>query len=230
MKKLLIILGAGSSIPIGMPSVGDLNASMFDWSDTWSPAPGLDNYYRVIWAAVERYYAASHDSIKPWPNFEKVLGEMVGLAHWMTPSPLGNAMRQLIAPDGSPIGMHFQEGPYAATVGLDDQLTHLLIQLAKYMRELCKGSAVGRRPDFINYKTLFDRLRERFDVGVFNLNYDNAALTAVPGAFTGFASTVDLMPCRCMGARIGDSSIICMAASITIWNILLETGSTGGTI
>jgi len=188
MKKLLIIPGAGSSIPVGMPSVTDLNAKMFDWSDTWSPAPGLDNYYRAIWTGVEQYYASSPDSIKPRPNFEQVLGEMVGLAHWMTPSPLGNAMRQLIAPDDSPIGMRFQAGPYAGTVSLDDQLTHLLIQLAKYMRELCKGGAVARHPNFTNYQALFDKLRERFNVGVFNLNYDNAALTALSGAFTGFNS------------------------------------------
>ena len=34
MKKLLVLLGAGSSIPIGMPSVSDLDANMFDWSET----------------------------------------------------------------------------------------------------------------------------------------------------------------------------------------------------
>lgn len=80
MKKLLIILGAGNSIPVGMPSVSDLDKKMFEWSDGWSPAPGLENYYRAVWNGVEQYYAASLDSIKPWPNFEKVLGEMVGLA------------------------------------------------------------------------------------------------------------------------------------------------------
>jgi SIR2-like domain len=144
--------------------------------------------YRAVWNGVEQYYAASPDSIKPRPNFEKVLGEMVGLAHWMTPSPLGNALRQLISPAGAPIGMTFQDGRYAATVGLNDQLTHLLVQLAKYMRALCKGGAVARHANLRDYKALFDGLRQRFEIGVFNLNYDNAALTAAPGLFTGFAS------------------------------------------
>ncbi|WP_316233824.1 SIR2 family protein [Bradyrhizobium sp. SZCCHNPS2010] len=187
MKKLLIILGAGSSIPVGMPSVADLDKKMFEWSDGWSPAPGLENYYRAVWDGVEQYYKASPDSIKPWPNFEKVLGEMVGLAHWMTPSPLGNALRQLIAPAGAPIGMTFPDGRYAATVSLTDQLTHLLVQLAIHMRSQCQGGAIARHANFGDYKAVFEGLRERFEIGVFNLNYDDAALTALPGVFTGFA-------------------------------------------
>jgi SIR2-like domain len=188
MKKLLVILGAGSSIPVGMPSVSNLDTKMFAWSGAWSPAPGLENYYRAIWAGVEQYYNVSLDSIKPSPNFEKVLGEMIGLAHWMTPSPLGNALRQLISPTGAPIGMQFREGRYAATVDIDDQLTHLLIELAKHMRELCRDGAVVQQAKFTDYKALFDGLRKRFELGVFNLNYDNAALTALPGAFNGFGS------------------------------------------
>lgn len=108
------------------------------------------------------------ERIKLWPNFEKVLGEMIGLAHWMTPSPLGNALRQLIAPNGAPIGMIFQEGRYAATVSVTDQLTHLLVQLAKHMREKCKGGAIARQGSFMDYKAVFDRLRDRFEIGVLN--------------------------------------------------------------
>jgi hypothetical protein len=111
---------------------------------------------------------------------------MVGLAHWMTPSPLGNALRQLISPTGAPIGMTFQDGRYAATVSLTDQLTHLLVQLAKHMRSQCKGGGIARHANFGDYKTIFEGLRERFEIGVFNLNYDDAALTALPSAFTGF--------------------------------------------
>ncbi|HEV2160447.1 SIR2 family protein [Bradyrhizobium sp.] len=188
MKRLLIILGAGSSIPVGMPSVSDLDRKMFEWSDDWSPAPGLENYYRAVWKGVEQYYFASPDSIKPSPNFEKVLGEMVGLAHWMTPPPFGNALRQLISPTGAPIGMAFHEGRYAATVGINDQLTHQLVKLAQHMRELCKGGPVTRHCRFSEYEALFSGLRKRFELGVFNLNYDNAALTALPGAFAGFDS------------------------------------------
>jgi hypothetical protein len=186
MKKLLVILGAGSSIPVGMPSVSAIDALMFGWSDEWSREHALDNYYRKTWAAVEAYYAAGPSSIRPTPNFEKVLGEMIGLAHWMEPSPLGNALRQLISPHGQPLGMSFGSGAYAATVSVTDQVTYLLKKLAGHMRALCDFARITAENGFPQYKALFDGIRTAFDVGVFNLNYDTALLTAWPEAFTGF--------------------------------------------
>jgi hypothetical protein len=47
-----------------------------------------------------------------------ISGEMIGLAHWMEPSPLGRALRPLIAPDGHPLGMSFTSGAYAAMVSV----------------------------------------------------------------------------------------------------------------
>jgi len=39
---------------------------------------------------------------------------------------------------------------------------------------------------FQSYRRIFDTLRDRFDVGVYNLNYDNVAFTALPDAYVGF--------------------------------------------
>jgi hypothetical protein len=58
VKKLLVILGTGSSIPVGMPSVSATDALMAEWSDEWPGEHGLDNYYRRTWRAVESYYAS----------------------------------------------------------------------------------------------------------------------------------------------------------------------------
>jgi len=156
---------------------------MFGWSDEWSREHGLDNYYRKTWAAVEAYYTAGPSSIRPTPNFEKVLGEMIGLAHWMEPSPLGNALRQLISPHGQPLGMSFGSGAYAATVSVTDQVTYLLKKLVGHMRALCDSARITAESGFPQYKALFDGIRTAFDVGVFNLNYDTALLTAWPEAF-----------------------------------------------
>jgi hypothetical protein len=185
-KKLLVILGAGSSIPLGMPSVSAIDAAIMGWSEIWSVNRGLDNYFKATWKAVEEYYVPSPDSIRPIPNFEKVLGEMVGLAHWMTPSPLGHALRQIIAPAGPPLGMRFASGPYAATVSLTDQVTELLIRLAVHMRGLCDPASLRAATAFAAYEALFTALRGTFEIGVINLNYDTAAITAMPGTFAGF--------------------------------------------
>jgi hypothetical protein len=186
-KKLLMILGAGSSMPEGMPSVDSLDKVIRAWSAEWSAEHRLPNYFESVWEAIETYYERASPSIRPRPNFEKVLGDMIGLSHWMTPSPLGNALREIIAPTTEPLGPMFPRGPYGATVAVNDQLTYLLIRLARHVRGLCRSTDLTGQSTFQRYKRLLDGLRETFDVGIYNLNYDTVALTAWPEGFTGFA-------------------------------------------
>jgi hypothetical protein len=78
--------------------------------------------------------------------------------------------------------------PYAATMMLMDQLQHLLVELAAHMRGLCRTLDLGTIAAH-QYKLILDRLRDAFDVGVYNLNYDTVALTAWPNAYTGFSES-----------------------------------------
>jgi SIR2-like protein len=43
---------------------------------------------------------------------------------------------------------------------------------------------------FNRYKQLLQALGDQFDLGVYTLNYDSAALAALPDAFTGFSATI----------------------------------------
>jgi hypothetical protein len=92
--------------------------------------------------------AGSPQSIPPEPNFEKALGEMIALAHWMTPPPYGNALRQMVGPDIVPGGLSFPEGAYGTTVTMHDQLTFLMVQLAQHMRGLCAKHPVAAHASF----------------------------------------------------------------------------------
>jgi hypothetical protein len=120
-----------------MPSVPALDDLMKGWSEDWRAPLGFPNYFEAAWRAVEDYYASANAGIRPAANFEKVLGELVALAHWMTPAPLGNALRQLIAPGVAPPGLAFPAGPYGATVTVYDQVSNLLVRLAQHMRDRC---------------------------------------------------------------------------------------------
>ena len=53
------------------------------------------------------------------------------------------------------------------------------------MRESCSQD-ISHSPGFSDYTEFFLRLREHFDVGIYNLNYDTVARTAWPDAFSGF--------------------------------------------
>ena len=152
---------------------------------------------------------------------------MTGLAHWMEPSPFGHALRQLISPDGQPLGMSFGSGAYAVTVGMTDQVTFLLKKLAEHMRVLCGAARITAEGGFAQYKALFDRLRATFDVGVFNLNYDTALLTAWPGPSPALGPKASLIQTEFTGAQFGVSLTICMEVSINRSCIRSATMSVG---
>lgn len=190
-KKLLVILGAGSSIARGMPSVPALDRNMKQWGLNWAALRRFPDYYAALGHAIEAYYQSGSTGPRPSLNFEKVLGEMVALAHWMTPAPWGDTLRQVACNGAPPPSLRFPNpslsahAPYGPTVMVTDQQTYLLVELARHMRALCQtldltGDAANQ------YTALFNGLRAEFDVGVYNLNYDTAALSACAQAYTGF--------------------------------------------
>jgi hypothetical protein len=93
-KKLLVILGAGSSMSCNMPSTAMLDELMRNWSRAWATSHSCQDYFDALWQAIEIYHYTGKASVRPPMNFEKVLGEMIALSHWMTPPPWGDTLRQ----------------------------------------------------------------------------------------------------------------------------------------
>lgn len=194
-RKLLIVLGAGSSLSCGMPSTGDIDLLMRDWSSAWSAPPVYPvgsigrGVFSDLWEVI-----ADYQSQNPQPhlgigvNYERVLGEMVALASWATPSPFGNALRNAVRDGGFASSFTWprdQLGPFFYRLLIIDQLGNLVRQLATHMRQRCLAVAPSS-PDFVGYAGLLQRLSDEFDVGIYNLNYDDLAVRALPDAFTGF--------------------------------------------
>lgn len=178
-----------------MPSVSTLDELMQTWSRHWAIENGYPNYFDKLWQAVKTYYSAG----KPYPlpphflhpslNFEKILGEMVALSHWMTPAPWGNTLRQAACDGDAPRHLDFPNPErYGPAVDVRDQLSYLTNELAKHMRGLCQELDRDAEPSR-KFAELLDGLRGGFDVGIYNLNYDTVALTAWPDAYTGFGPT-----------------------------------------
>ena len=56
--KLLVILGAGSSIPCGMPSVSQIDNLMKCWSQEWASDTSANSecdVFNILWETSERY-------------------------------------------------------------------------------------------------------------------------------------------------------------------------------
>ena len=196
-RKLLIILGAGSSIDCGMPSVAAIDGRMKKWCREWSqsdPFMGAgvgSGVFNDLWNFISEYYQQhSRQHIGIQVNFEKVLGEMVALASWVTPSPFGNALRHAVR-DGRPTERFtwIPELPAGKSFFYQQitqsQYTYLLKRLAESMRDYSRRLQ-AEAPQFAQYRELLSGLRKEFEVGLYNLNYDNLAIMAWPDAFTGF--------------------------------------------
>lgn len=188
-KKLLVLLGAGSSAPYGLPSVGKIDKLMKCWSSEWEPSqPASANadVFKILWEKHERYYAANQYCIRP--NYERVLGEMTAFANWLSPPPFGNPI--IGAVDGfAPFsGLEWLCGSLDEFAGRKlvlSQQAFLLEKLAGHMRSCCRSDVLCS-PDLSAYIGFLRRLREHFDVGIYNLNYDTIASTAWSEAYNGF--------------------------------------------
>jgi hypothetical protein len=73
------------------------------------------------------------------------------------------------------------------------QVSHLFGRLARYMRTCCL-SIDQSSPLFGAYSKVFSALRESYELGIYNLNYDSAAIAAWPEAFNGFSADGDFDP------------------------------------
>ncbi|NQE61394.1 SIR2 family protein [Caulobacter sp. RHG1] len=180
--KLLVVLGAGSSLGLGLPKVETLSARMRDWAAEWSRRYGQLNYYQAVEAAAQAYAADGQACPRPAVTFETVLGDMAHLSHWVTPAPLGASLRQLVGADTPPFP---RPAHYGQAHLVQDQLQFLLAALADHIRQGSRRIDPAG-PAMAEYRRLIDGLRARFELGVFNLNYDTGALTAWPDADTGF--------------------------------------------
>lgn len=184
-KKLLVILGAGSSVSIGMPSVPTLDKEMKEWASRWKDVGPSTNFFNYLWDTAE----ALQNPVSPLrrlPNFEKILGEMVALIQWMTPKTAIPILREVACHSAMPPDLVFRNpNEYGPLVEIQSQLVYLLDFLAKRMRESSRSLDTAS-PAWKQYVTIFNKLRESFDIGVYNLNYDTAAITAWRDAATGF--------------------------------------------
>ncbi|MFT3828743.1 MAG: SIR2 family protein [Opitutaceae bacterium] len=206
--KLLVILGAGSSVELGMPGVKDIDRLMRRRAQEYAADKQRTDFYRLVWQkrgchlAKLRLVQDQDEFVRftaearTRPNYERCLGDMVSLMNAALPCSVIDPLQHALIPDehlktlGVPRGA---ETPHA----IGEQFGFLVEHLAKLLRERCEilGRRVTRKDTaFDSYCALFGKLTQHFDLGVYNLNHDTVALTALQvlaqsedsAYFTGF--------------------------------------------
>jgi hypothetical protein len=159
---------------------------MHQWAD--EELYGADNYYEHLWQATEQYYADSPPHLGLKPNFELILGLLLGLANWVKPSPYGSPLRSVAANGALPPGLLFKNRHgFGPSVLANSQLTTLLRRLAVHVRELSRNLNKSTN-QYHRYKEFFQKLEQYFELGVYTLNYDIVADSVLPTYFNGFSA------------------------------------------
>lgn len=200
--KLLVILGAGSSRALGMPMIPGLNKQMRESAESWAEELAKQgdqqertDYFKLVWA--NREAAAELKKREMWatpirPNYERCLGDLHALMNGTLPNLGGTGhTKELCEVLGLGREDHNQS-KWPLIQAIQSLLRVLLEDLAVGFRRSCSEfeKEVGTRwkVEFSQYRALFAALRERFDLGVYNLNHDTVALNAMNDFYTGFAS------------------------------------------
>ena len=189
-KKLLVILGAGSSVELGMPSVGKLNRLMLLWAARWAKRGNRPDYFGKLWK-IHRGHACEIPEAgwlaKEWaaPNYERCLGSLLDLLNAAQPppwnTPFDQAFCRAIETDGNPV-----EQTTDTSRAIESQYACLVTKLAGHFREECRKLKTEPPASFNRYSAFFNKLGQEFEVGVYNLNHDTLALNALPDLATGF--------------------------------------------
>jgi hypothetical protein len=213
-KKLLVLLGAGSSIELGMPSVGDVGRLMSSWATGWGNSDDYvyvaDRYSNPIARAVSDCYGPLKEKLVTFSeregyspdiaaNYERILEHLLLIANAIglgdgTPTMIDPSLldklfdAEALFPSSYKSWEHNKRDIFEAELQrmvAYNQFAYLLDRLAKTIRDKCRLFDTASEK-FKNYKAIFAGLSAEFDVGVYTLNYDCLAKLALPDSFTGF--------------------------------------------
>ncbi len=184
-KKLLIIAGAGSSIPFDMPSTGDINTLLSTYFQ--------DCYRTDDSRSVDVYsYLREVTNNLSNSNYEDILYDINLLG--LISNPL-NTLSSLI---NLPLSPNIRDVIFENVIPMNHDLFTTVVKMAndKILEEFrARCLRLNRNTDiFNNLKKFINGLRYRYEVGIINLNYDDILSTACPYMFNGFNDVGEFKP------------------------------------
>lgn len=189
-KKLMVVLGAGASVELGMPSVTDIDSLFHSWAleDEFALANNsCQSLYGYICDNINRYYFPNpRPKLAKLTNYEEVLYTIFQLSSILTDENLNFPMNAFLSLEDFPRIWSFGK---EKKVNGDDfrHLGSLLVdRLIKEFRCQCISIEENITSEFICFKDFIGQLLQDYDVAFISLNYDNLVTRACSNLFTGF--------------------------------------------
>lgn len=188
-KRLMVVVGAGASIELGMPSVNEVDSLFSKWAKEGYLLANDEKrtLYCYLRDEVNRHYSLNpKKGLRKETNFEEILYVILQLS-----AALGDDNYQL--PMNAFWGLKKlpKINSYRGEKDVDGNdlrqlCSHLVDKLTIEFRERCKYSKEKHQQKFAEFEKFINRLHNDFDVAFITLNYDNLITQACPDLFTGF--------------------------------------------
>ncbi len=185
----MVVVGAGASIELGMPSVGDVDRLFSEWAiDGYQLANDEDKtLYCYIRDEVNRHYSLNpKQGLHKETNFEEILYVMLQLSaalgddNYSLPTNAFFELRKL------PKIKSYTGDKFVNGNDLRQLCSKLVDKLTDEFRTRCKVSKERNEKNFHVFENFIKQLSTDYDVAFVTLNYDNLITQACPFLFTGF--------------------------------------------
>ena len=193
MKKLLIILGAGASIEFGMPRVNEIDKLFESWaSDYYSLNNKKEskNLYTWLKETIEKHREENAKiETKHELNFETLLFTMQTISSISNEENIdyNKSLKAFIKLNQFPkIITRYGKVKTADGDDFKNMQAFLTDKLLIYIRKKCLTLKEDKKDELNKAKQFFNDLKEDYDLGFINLNYDNVLLNILPDLSTGF--------------------------------------------
>ena len=188
-KKLLVLVGAGASVDLGMPCSEMIHGLFKVWAQQEFPLVDKpdSNLYSYIEEQISSFYKTHPKTgLQKNTNFEEMLYTILQIAQFKKNDNYINPLLAFISCRKMPCVCH-----HGVKTRVDGFLLYwlasfLIDKLLEHFRTACK--TIDRASSkFKKHAHFWRKLHDDYSLGVFNLNYDNLILQALPGIDTGFS-------------------------------------------
>ena len=196
-KKLMVVLGAGASVELGMPSVSEIDGLFHTWAlEHFALAiDDSQSLYSHVRDNINRHYSNNpRPRLARQTNYEEVLYIIFQLFAILSDESFNFPMNAFLDMGKLPTIMSSQG---ERTVNGNDfrQLGFLLIdRLIAEFRGRCINTHEDVTSNFICFKDFVSKLLQDYDIAFISLNYDDLVIQAWPDLFTGFDHKGDFCP------------------------------------
>ncbi len=187
----MVVIGAGASIELGMPSVSDVDRLFTEWARDGYQLVNDENktLYCHIRDEVNRHYSLNPNrGLRKETNFEEILYVILQLSAALGDDNYNLPMNAFWELKKLPKIKSFSGEKFVDGSDLRQLCYRLVDKLTDEFRERCKVTKKRNKQNFQIFENFISKLNGDYDVAFITLNYDNHITQVCPNLFTGFGS------------------------------------------